>query len=63
MDSSVNLLADMVPSEDMLPSPSNTFEDEEDDAWRYLEMLAWRRDEEDDDSDHLDETPMELDDN
>ena len=31
MDSSVNLLADMVPSEDMLPSPSNTFEDEEDD--------------------------------
>ena len=46
MDSSVNLLADMVPSEDMLPSPSNTFEDEEDD-----------------DSEHLDETPMELDDN
>ena len=47
MDSSVNLLANMVSSEDMLPSPSNTFEDEEDD----------------DSEQHLDETPMELDDN
>ena len=42
---SVNLLADMVPSDEMLPSPKSTFEDEEDDDFKL----------------HLDESSMEED--
>ena len=42
---SINLLADMIPSDEMLPSPNSTFEDKEDDDFVL----------------HLDESPMEED--